>query len=176
MYSLHEVIKEAGKSNHVLSLVQEYINMEAVGSSHLYSKKFKLKNKQKNGNMGDPAPNDVEIPPVQAGPLPGADEENHPLSIVAQAAMAAQAITVANCQVPSPEKFSFKPEDWTRWIRRFETSRENQVNTLVYCMGEEVDDIMVSFGLNADDAKQYESVKNRFESQFYCQTQHIRER
>ena len=33
-------------------------------------------------------------------------------------------------------------------------------------MDEAADDIMVSFGLTADDAKQYELVKNRFESHF----------
>ena len=33
-------------------------------------------------------------------------------------------------------------------------------------MSEEADDIMVSFGLTADDVKQYELVKNRFESHF----------
>jgi len=33
-------------------------------------------------------------------------------------------------------------------------------------MSEEADDILVSFGLTADDAKQYELVKNRFESHF----------
>ena len=114
--------------------------------------------------MGDPALNDGEIPPVQADSLPGAGS------------MAVQAISVPNYQVPPTEKFSFKPEDWTRWIRRFERFRkatghnqksgENQVNTLVYSMGEEADDITVSFGLTADDAKECELVKNRFESHF----------
>lgn len=136
--------------------------------------------------MGDPAPNDGEIPPDQAAQLPGADEENHAPAIVAQPAMAVQAVSVANYQVPPPEKFSFKPEDWTRWIRRFERFRkatgldqksgENQVNTLVYSMGEEADDIMVSFGLTADDAKQYELVKNRFESHFIVKRNIIFER
>ena len=53
-------------------------------------------------------------------------------------------------QVQPPEKFSFKPEDWQRWIRRFEryrvasafdeASEENQVNTLFYTMGAEAVD------------------------------------
>ena len=38
--------------------------------------------------MGDPAPNDGEIPPVQAAQLPAADAENHAPAIVAQPAMA----------------------------------------------------------------------------------------
>lgn len=55
-------------------------------------------------------------------------------------------------QVKPPEKFTFKPEDWLKWIRRFEwfrmasaldkDSQESQVNTLIYSMGEEADDIM----------------------------------
>ena len=136
--------------------------------------------------MGDPAPNDGEIPPVQAAQLPAADAENHAPAIVAQPAMAVQAVSVANYQVPPPEKFSFKPEDWTRWIRRFERFRkatgldqksgESQVNTLVYSMGEAADDIMISFGLTADDAKQYEQVKNRFESHFIVKRNIIFER
>ena len=136
--------------------------------------------------MGDPAPNVGGIPPVQADPLPGADEENHAPAIVAQPAMAVQAVSVANYQVPPPEKFSFKPEDWIRWIRRFERFRkatgldqksgDNQVNTLVYSMGEEADDITISFGLTADDAKQYELVKNRFENHFIVKRNIIFER
>ena len=67
----------------------------------MYNKTFKLKSnqKKKNGNMGDPAPNDGEIPPDQAAQLPGADEENHAPAIVAQPAMAVQAVSVANYQV-----------------------------------------------------------------------------
>ena len=130
--------------------------------------------------MGDPAPNDGEIPPVQAAQLPAADAENHAPAIVAQPAMAVQAVSVANYQVPPPDKFSFKPEDWTRWIRCFERldqkSGENQVNTLVYSMGEEADDILVSFGLTGDDAKQYELVKKRFESHFIIKRNIIFER
>jgi len=89
--------------------------------------------------MGDPAPNDDETPSVQAVQLSAAHAENHALAIVAQPAMAVQAVSVANYQVPPPEKFIFKPEEWTRWIRRFERFRkatgmdeksgENQVNT-----------------------------------------------
>lgn len=55
--------------------------------------------------MGDPAPNDGEIPPVQADQLPAADAENHAPAIVAQLALAVQAVSVANHQVPPPEKF-----------------------------------------------------------------------
>ena len=133
--------------------------------------------------MGDPAPNVGGIPPVQADPLPGAHEENHAPAIVAQPAMA---VPVVNYQVPPPEKFSFKPEDWICWIWHIERFRkatgldqksgDNQVNTLVYSMGEEADDIMISFGLTADDAKQYELVKNRFGNHFIVKRNIIFER
>ena len=43
-------------------------------------------------------------------------------------------------------------------------------------MGEEADDIMISFGLTADDAKQYELVKNRFENHFIVKRNIIFER
>jgi len=106
----------------------------------LYSEAFKLKKEiRKKGNKGDPASNDDEIPLVQAAQLPAADAENHAPAIVAQPAMEVQAVSVANYQVPPPEKFSFKPEEWTRWIRRFDRFRkatgmdqksgENRVNT-----------------------------------------------
>lgn len=58
-------------------------------------------------------------------------------------------------QVPLPAKFNFgRPEEWPKWIQRFERfriasglelqSEENQVNTLVYTMGEEAEDILTS--------------------------------
>ena len=47
--------------------------------------------------MGDPAPNDGEIPPVQAAQLPGADAENHAPAIVPQQAMASG----FSCELPS---------------------------------------------------------------------------
>ena len=62
---------------------------------------------------------------------------------------------IANFQVSPSDKFSFRPEDWLRWIQRFERFRkatgldkrsgENQVNTLIYTMGEQADDVFISF-------------------------------
>ena len=43
-------------------------------------------------------------------------------------------------------------------------------------MGEEADDIMISFGLTADDAKQYQLVKYRFENHFIVKRNIIFER
>ena len=50
------------------------------------------------------------------------------------------------------------------------------MNTLVYSMGEEADDIKVSFGLTADDATQYELVNNSFKSHFIVKRNIIFER
>ena len=65
---------------------------------------------------------------------------------------------MASFQVQPPEKFSFKPEEWPKWIWRFERFRlasglskedeESQVNPLlIYSMGDEADDILQSFSL-----------------------------
>ena len=53
---------------------------------------------------------------------------------------------MASYHIPAVESFNFrKPEDWTQWMRRFESFRvasglsakgeDKQVNTLVYSMG-----------------------------------------
>ncbi|UYV75493.1 hypothetical protein LAZ67_13000401 [Cordylochernes scorpioides] len=58
-----------------------------------------------------------------------------------------------NCVAPEPFNFS-NPGDWPKWIRRFERFRQasglinnpenEQVNMLVYCMGDNADDILLS--------------------------------
>ena len=60
---------------------------------------------------------------------------------------------------------------WLKWIRRFERfrmasgldkeSEESQVNTLLYSMGEEADDIVQSLGILGADQKKYDVVKKR---------------
>ena len=73
---------------------------------------------------------------------------------------------IAYFQVYSSDKFSFKPEDWPKWIQRFERFRiatgldkqsgENQVNTLILCtMGEQADAIFISFELTTEEEKNY---------------------
>ena len=83
----------------------------------------------------------------------------------------------ATYQVTPPEQFTFsRPQEWPRWIRRFErfknatglTTKEEtvQVNTLIYTMGDEADDILRSFGLSEEEKKVYTTVLNKFESHF----------
>ena len=93
---------------------------------------------------------------------------------------------MATFQVTPPERFSFKPEEWSKWIRRFErfrlaselnkTNEESQVNMLIYSMGDEADDILQSFGMSADDRKKYNAVKNKFEGHFIIKRNMIFER
>ena len=93
----------------------------------------------------------------------------------------------ATYQVAPPESFNFsRPTEWTKWIRRFERfrtsaglqkkSEEAQVNTLIYTMGAEADDIFQSFGLSEEDKKNYETVKSKFDSHFVKRRNVIYER
>ena len=61
------------------------------------------------------------------------------------------------------------------WIWRFEhyksasgleKSPEAQVNTLIYTMGAEADDIFQSFDLSDEDKKKYTAVKAKFDAHF----------
>ena len=93
----------------------------------------------------------------------------------------------ATYQVSPPEQFNFtKPEEWPKWARRFERFRkasglaekdeETQVNTLVYSMGDEADDILRSFRLSEEDAKKYDVVKAKFDGHFVKRRNVIYER
>ena len=85
---------------------------------------------------------------------------------------------MAAFQISPPSSFDFtKPEEWPRWVRRFDRFRissgldeqpvENQVNTLIYTMGDQADDILSTWSDMTDDHKKdYGKVKARFEKQF----------
>ena len=93
----------------------------------------------------------------------------------------------ATYQVTPPEQFNFsRPEEWTKWVRRFERFRkasgleekdeEVQVNTLIYAMGDDADDILRSFRLSAADSKKYDTVKAKFDAHFVKRRNVIYER
>ena len=84
---------------------------------------------------------------------------------------------MASFQIAPPEQFNFSQSDeWPKWCRRFECFRDasrllqksqvHQVNTLVYCMGDTMDDILCSLDLSEDDKKVYNTVKGKFEQYF----------
>ena len=83
----------------------------------------------------------------------------------------------ASYRIPAVEKFDFaKPEEWSRWIRRFERFRQTsdltsksedaQISTLVYSLGDKAEDILTSFNLKDEELKKYDTVKGKFDSYF----------
>lgn len=86
-----------------------------------------------------------------------------------------------------PDSFDFsKGETWPNWIRRFERFRTltelnekediTQINTLIYTMGDQAEDILNSFKLNATQLKDYKTVKEEFDSYFVVRRNVIYER
>ena len=86
-----------------------------------------------------------------------------------------------------PESFDFsKPQEWDKWIRRFErfrlasnlnvSSEETQINTLIYCMGAESDDILRGISLTATEKSTYRGVRDGFQSFFVVKKNVIYER
>ena len=83
----------------------------------------------------------------------------------------------ATFQISTSKLFCFtRPQEWPKWIRRFKRFRiasglvsrgeEAQVNTLIYAMGDEADDILRAFTLSEEDRKSYAIVKAKFDNYF----------
>ena len=81
----------------------------------------------------------------------------------------------------TPEPFDFKqPDEWSRWSKRFEQFRvasrlnsENdnrQVCTLLYCLGNEAEDVLRSKNISEEDRKKYKEVRAKFGSFFQVRT------
>ena len=94
---------------------------------------------------------------------------------------------MASYRIPAIDQFTFiKPEEWPRWIRRFERfrqasdltskSQETQISTLVYSMGDKAEDILQLFALTGEDVKKYDMVKAKFEAHFVKRRNTIYER
>ncbi|KAM7284258.1 uncharacterized protein ISCGN_001355 [Ixodes scapularis] len=89
--------------------------------------------------------------------------------------------------VALPEKLDFRrPEDWKRWFTRWERYRvisglkkqdnETQVNTLVYAVGLEAEDILTSLKLTDAEKQVYGAVTRAFGKHFVPRTNVIYER
>lgn len=75
---------------------------------------------------------------------------------------------------PPPEPFSFVNADWILWNRRFERFRaaskrkddtdEDQINTLIYCMGPRAEKVYESLNMPANSS--YEEVKKKMTEHF----------
>lgn len=90
-------------------------------------------------------------------------------------------------QVLPPQEFDFsKPEDWSKWSKRFERFRvasglelqagESQVNALVYLMGDEAEDILTSLRLTPEQLSEYNTVMERLNEHFVVRRNVIFER
>ena len=95
-------------------------------------------------------------------------------------------LTMARNIVP-PEQFNFqKPEQWARWKKRFEQYRQasalaedgvkRQVNTLLYCMGQDSDEILQAQGVTEDELADYGTVVGKFDEYFQVRANPIYER
>ena len=84
---------------------------------------------------------------------------------------------MAELRISPPEAFTFsRPEEWTKWIRRFERFRQasglagkeqvSQIHTLIYTMGDSAEDILSSFRLTEEQGKSYTTVVEKFEGHF----------
>lgn len=73
-----------------------------------------------------------------------------------------------------PEPFDFKsPDGWLKWKRRYqqycaaagltETSQARQVSTLLYCLGEEANDVLTSTNITEDESKSFDQVIAKFD-------------
>ena len=71
---------------------------------------------------------------------------------------------MASPMLRHPKEFPFnKPEEWSRWKARFqqyrlaaglnEKSAALQISTLLYCMGEEAEDVLDATGISEDEKK-----------------------
>ena len=84
---------------------------------------------------------------------------------------------MAQLRLEPPEPFNLRtPDDWPRWKQRYEQFRVasgleseaavKQVNTLLYCMGEEADSVLASTNVTEEERKVYATVVGKFDSFF----------
>ena len=74
---------------------------------------------------------------------------------------------MASVRLQPPAAFDFKqPDEWSRWKKRFNQFRiasglsteddKQQVSRLLYCMGENADEILSSTNISEDDRQKYD--------------------
>ncbi|WAR22839.1 hypothetical protein MAR_036508 [Mya arenaria] len=77
--------------------------------------------------------------------------------------------------VPPPDNFNFKrPEKFDKWFQRFKifsvasglnAKKDNvKINTFLYCMGKEAEDILKSVGITEENAKVYKELVKAFKT------------
>ena len=94
---------------------------------------------------------------------------------------------MASIPLKPPTSFNFRnPDEWQKWRKHFEQfrlasglSQENeprQVSTLLYCLGEEAEDVLASANITEDDRKKYKSVLGKLDEFFKVRKNVIFER
>ena len=94
---------------------------------------------------------------------------------------------MASVRLQSPSPFDFKqPDEWPKWKRHFEQfrlasglnveSEDRQVSTLLYCMGQDAEEILSSTNISGDDRRKYEAVVAQFDGFFKVRKNVIFER
>ena len=95
--------------------------------------------------------------------------------------------TMARLSIEPPKSFNFSnPDDWPRWKKCFQQFREAsglstesqtcQVSTLLYCLGEDADDVLVSTNITEEERKSFNTVVEKFDSHFQVRQNLIFER
>ena len=94
---------------------------------------------------------------------------------------------MAQLRLQPPELFNFRnPDDWPRWKRRFEQFRvasglvdddaSKQISTLLYCIGEEAEAVLISTNITEDERKVYDTVIAKLDAFFKVRRNIIFER
>jgi len=84
---------------------------------------------------------------------------------------------MAAIQLQTPDCFNFKtPDEWPQWRKQFKQfyigsglssqSDDQLINTLLYCLGEDTEDVLMSTGILDKDRKKYAQVLAKFDSFF----------
>jgi len=90
-------------------------------------------------------------------------------------------------QLQPPGSFYFQnTEEWPKWKRRFEQFRlasglkdqaeDRQVSTLLYCLGEEAEEVLETTRISTADKKKYDKVMEEFDNYFQVRKNVIFER
>ncbi|UYV77068.1 SDK2, partial [Cordylochernes scorpioides] len=95
--------------------------------------------------------------------------------------------TVLSVALAAPEGFNFgKPNEWPIWFKRFqryriaselsEKSESEQVNALIYIMGDKAEEILILFNLSEAQINDYKLVVSKFQDYFIGKRNVIYER
>jgi len=96
-------------------------------------------------------------------------------------------LPMSGIKLDPPEPFDFRnPEKWSQWRRRFEQYRiasglsgesaERQACVLLYCLGKDAEDVLVSTNITDAQRKVYDSVMKKLDDHFKVRRNIIYER